>query len=156
MCCAPVTVGPPSQGHSFQPSTHGRGSGGNHGGRGGGQGGGKGKGKKKAKTNVCFNESLPYVDAPTYSNQVFINLNEAPFSSVEEIHYDQITGASLSHVTVEMLDHEMDEYNASRPYQPFSEEHHTALWVQGMTAMFTLSMQTFVSHGLLIIQITFL
>ena len=47
---------------------------------------------------------------------------------VEEIPYDEETGVSSSQVTVEMLDHEMDEYNAACLYQPYSEEDHTALW----------------------------
>lgn len=79
--------------------------------------------------NVCFDESLQYFDVPSYSehDHIFVNLNEMPMSaSIEEIPYDQNTGASSSQVTVEMLDHEMDEYNTLWPYQPFAEKDHTA------------------------------
>lgn len=91
---------------------------------------GKGKGKKKASTHVCFNPTLQEYDAPHFEEYqaVLIPTLESPAGHIEEVPYDQVTGASSSQVTVEMLDHEMDEYNTLRPYQPFSEEDHTTLW----------------------------
>ncbi|KIM50539.1 hypothetical protein SCLCIDRAFT_34189 [Scleroderma citrinum Foug A] len=130
VCCAPITIGTPNMGQTSQNNN--RGGGGNHGrGNRGGQGGkSKGKGKKKAATHVCFNPTLQEYDAPIFEDfqAVLVNQNEAPAGYIEEVPYDQETGVSSSHVTVEMLDHEMDEYNATCPYQPFSEEDHTALW----------------------------
>ena len=73
---------------------------------------------------------LQEYDAPNFEEfqAVCIPVQEAPAGYVEDISYDQETGTSSSQVMVEMLDHEMDEYNATHPYQPFSEEDHTALW----------------------------
>ena len=44
---------------------------------------------------------------------MFITAGEASAGFIEEVPYDQETGVSSPQVTVEMLDHEMDEYNAS-------------------------------------------
>ena len=132
VCCAPVTMSTPQQGQQGQSAQRGRGS--FRGNRGGGkknQGGrGKGKGKKKAGAHVCFDPTLQEYDAPVFEEYqaVFIPAEEAPAGYLEEVSYDQETGASSSQVTVEMLDQEMDEYNTSRPYQPFTEDDHTALW----------------------------
>ena len=57
-----------------------------------------------------------------------IPAQEALAGYIEDVSYDQETGASSSQVTVEMLDQEMDEYNATHPYQPFVEDDHTTLW----------------------------
>ena len=83
-----------------------------------------------ASAHICFDPTLQEYDAPQFKEYqaVLITQQEAPAGYLEEILYDQESRASSSQVTVEMLDHEMDEYNATRPYQPFSEEDHTALW----------------------------
>ena len=131
VCCTLVTIGAPQQGQQAPNGQRGHGGAfqGNRGGRKNQGGQNKGKGKKKASAHVCFDPTLEMYDAPQFEDfqAVCIPVQEAPAGYIKDLSYDRETGASSSQVTVEILDQEMDEYNAARPYQPFAEEDHTAL-----------------------------